>query len=176
MLSEILNNDTYKQFTKSIPFPIRDYAAALGLIIQEEPLVFTMSGKLQDKVITVNSIHIEKRKNFTIAHEIAHYLLNHGDKEQDYVNRESELNYTSTEYQQEEDADLLASEILLVEEDFKQAVDLYIAKNEISQLAQENVRDLAKELAPLFATSKASIIIRLKALGYISQWEWIYFA
>lgn len=62
------------------PVDVRGMAKALDIDIEEEQLEADVSGKIErtwwgDYVITVNSAHSETRKRFTIAHEIAHYVL-----------------------------------------------------------------------------------------------------
>ena len=62
-------------------FPIRDFIInEFGLNINVSPLDLNISGMLEGKEITVNSFNVEKRQNFTIAHEFAHYVLDNGDK------------------------------------------------------------------------------------------------
>lgn len=67
-------------FLHEYPVDIRGMAKALGLKVVEDSLASNISGKLHkdwwgDYVVTVNSSHSETRKRFTIAHEIAHYVL-----------------------------------------------------------------------------------------------------
>jgi Zn-dependent peptidase ImmA (M78 family) len=174
MLRDILNNDIYKNFAKITPFPIRDYAKELGLVIAEENLKFTRSGSLHNNIITVNAIHIESRKNFTIAHELAHYLLGHGNQEKEYVNRDSEANYSKEQLKQEEEADELASELLMPEQKFKEKIDEYLYIKRLDKLNHSDIKFLATDLSTYFSTSKSSIIVRLKNLSYVSKWDWIY--
>lgn len=67
-------------FLDHAPVDIRGMAKALDLKIEEEFLPIDVSGKItcswwDGYVITVNATHSETRKRFTIAHEIAHYVL-----------------------------------------------------------------------------------------------------
>ena len=68
-------------FLHSAPVDVRAMASALDLRIVEEDLG-EISGKIErdwldpdDFVITINERHAEVRKRFTIAHEIAHFVL-----------------------------------------------------------------------------------------------------
>lgn len=75
-----ISADIIDRFQREYPVPMRPMASALGLIIREQNLPDNISGKIEkdwkgDYVITVNSNHSETRKRFTIAHEIAHYVL-----------------------------------------------------------------------------------------------------
>ena len=65
---------------KSAPVDVRGLASALGLRCVEEFLPDDVSGKiactLNNKcTITVNIRHSKARQRFTIAHEIAHFVL-----------------------------------------------------------------------------------------------------
>lgn len=69
------------RFLYTVPVDVRAMAAALDLRIAEADLG-TASGKIErdpfdpeDFFITVNGAHAEVRKRFTIAHEIAHFVL-----------------------------------------------------------------------------------------------------
>lgn len=75
--------EVLRDFTKSAPVEVRAIARELGLLIREKDMGKD-SGKIEQDwagyfVITVNERHSETRKRFTIAHEIAHYVL-HRDK------------------------------------------------------------------------------------------------
>ena len=67
-------------FLDRYPVDVRGMADALDLRIDEEYLPPDISGKIArtwrgSYAITVNAGHSENRKRFTIAHEIAHYIL-----------------------------------------------------------------------------------------------------
>lgn len=75
-----ISADIIDRFQREYPVPMRPMASALGLIVREQNLPDNISGKIEkdwkgDYVITVNLNHSETRKRFTIAHEIAHYVL-----------------------------------------------------------------------------------------------------
>ena len=72
--------DIIDRFQRSYPVDIYRMADALGIEVQERELPQSISGKIEDDyfdgyVITVNSKHGGTRKRFTVAHEIAHYVL-----------------------------------------------------------------------------------------------------
>ncbi|MGQ5719910.1 ImmA/IrrE family metallo-endopeptidase [Pseudochrobactrum asaccharolyticum] len=80
MLNDETNVEIINRFQNSYPVRIRSMAEELGLEIHETNLPDNISGKIErgwsnDYIITVNSNHSENRKRFTIAHEIAHYIL-----------------------------------------------------------------------------------------------------
>jgi Zn-dependent peptidase ImmA (M78 family) len=64
---------------QTAPVDMRTLAAKLGLELVEKNLPDDISGKIErldnGYRVTVNAVHGERRKRFTIAHEIAHYIL-----------------------------------------------------------------------------------------------------
>jgi Zn-dependent peptidase ImmA (M78 family) len=77
---EPLPIEVIADFTQSAPSDVRGLARSLGLPVLEEDLGTDVSGKIERDLfggykITVNSRHSETRRRFTIAHEIAHYVL-----------------------------------------------------------------------------------------------------
>lgn len=74
--------ETIQQYHQKWPVDIRAIADALGLTIHEVGMPDDISGILVRVAgkcyIKVNVGHHENRKRFTIAHEIAHYIL-HAD-------------------------------------------------------------------------------------------------
>ena len=73
--------DIIDRFQRSYPVDLHGMADALGIRIIAKNLPDNVSGKIEqdwpfnDYVITVNSKHSRTRQRFTIAHEIAHYVL-----------------------------------------------------------------------------------------------------
>lgn len=77
---EPLAIEVVNEFTQSAPVDVRHLARALHLNVLDEDLGDNVSGKIErdmfgDYKITVNLRHSETRRRFTIAHEIAHYVL-----------------------------------------------------------------------------------------------------
>ncbi|QYE33981.1 ImmA/IrrE family metallo-endopeptidase [Polymorphobacter sp. PAMC 29334] len=68
-----------KEFLASTPVKIGGLAKALGLDVVEANLPLNISGMIKPRengfVIKVNRYESKSRQRFTIAHEIAHYLL-----------------------------------------------------------------------------------------------------
>ena len=104
---------------KTVPVDVRGLATALGLKVVEDRLSPNVSGKIERDwfaddafVITVNASHSETRKRFTIAHEIAHFVLHRdqiGDGVTDDGMYRSETLSTSVERQ----ANQYAADILM---------------------------------------------------------------
>jgi Zn-dependent peptidase ImmA (M78 family) len=67
----------------AIPVKVGELARALGLEVVVAPLPLNISGSIEPRgesfVIKVNRYEAKSRQRFTIAHEIAHYLL-HRDR------------------------------------------------------------------------------------------------
>jgi len=158
--------DIIKKYTSIIPVKIVDLARELGLrVFADFNMDDRKSGELRkigDKYeIHVNGRHSEKRIRFTIAHEIAHYLLH-----KDVLDARGRFIDTSISPQQalcrdddcssgkqlESQANQLAAEILMPEELFKQELN-----------ANDNIRDVAKT----FNVSNESAAIRSENLGYV---------
>lgn len=77
-----MNNDELQllnQFTAAIPVAVGALAKALGLTVVVATLPLSISGMVKPEdgrfVIKVNRFEPKERQRFTIAHEVAHYLL-----------------------------------------------------------------------------------------------------
>lgn len=156
----------------TIPLPVVAIARDLGLEVFETPkLEDNQSGAIQKEgdqyVIYINDRHPATRKRFTIAHEIAHYIL-HKDKldqgdihvdeiAQPFNNGENRVRLlqrahrvlTAEERVMETEANKLAAEILMPESLFRAA---YEKTNSI------------EEVAKLFGVSQAAAVIQAKIL------------
>ena len=84
----------------SAPVPVEAIANALGAEVRREPADDDISGFLyrdrqhRTTVIGVNNLHHPHRQNFTIGHELAHFLLHEGDAV--HVDRRSLVNLRNT--------------------------------------------------------------------------------
>lgn len=119
-----------------------------------EDLPDNISGKvaydfnIKKYVITVNAKHHENRQRFTIAHELGHYALNHGSKE-DVLYRDGNSDPDEIE------ANAFAAEILM-----PSAI--------IRHLIFERDITTVQELAHKLWVSEQAILYRLKNLGFTS--------
>ncbi|MBX3598152.1 MAG: ImmA/IrrE family metallo-endopeptidase [Rhizobiaceae bacterium] len=80
MTTDEITVDVIERFQRSYPVPIKDMARALGIRVIEKELPNDVSGKIVRDwsgtfEITANAKHSTTRRRFTIAHEIAHYIL-----------------------------------------------------------------------------------------------------
>lgn len=142
-------------FMQAAPVDIIALAHALGLEIRQEALPDTISGKIECSRgkrcrITVNALHGLRRQRFTIAHEIAHYVL-HRDLIGDGI--EDNALYRSTQPGPiERQANLYAADILMPWRLVKEVFATGKART-------------ADELADLFKVSPAVAAIRMEELG-----------
>ena len=104
-------------------------------------------------VIYYNPLHHEHRQRFTIAHELAHYLLGHLDIK-DKLERDTSKHFTVENYDPiEAQANKLAAEILM-------------PKDKIEFLIEKGISDINK-LAKMLKVSPAAMSYRLEKLGYL---------
>ena len=129
-------------------------AAQMGVAVLADPKLVA-SGHYEPKgfndgpLITYNPTEPPVRQRFTIAHELAHFVLNHGARDRDTPD-----NFTMAVHDQKE----VAAN--------KFAVCLLIPKGFVDAIVQVNmVRSLPK-LAKIFGVSKVAMSYRLKELGY----------
>jgi Zn-dependent peptidase ImmA (M78 family) len=109
-----------KKFTQAPPVDVKGLAEALGLKVWEENLGADVSGIIEFNPakggdsgysIAVNSSDSFFRKRFTVAHEIAHFLL-HRDKLTKLF-KEDRMYRGLINGQREEEANRLAADILM---------------------------------------------------------------
>jgi Zn-dependent peptidase ImmA (M78 family) len=110
--------------------------------------------------INVNNSQVFTRQRFSVAHELAHYILHKDDiKEEKAIARhdKSDIGYDN----REKEADDLAAELLLPEE----ALNDYISQLKIdksSLINESTVRDISSK----FKLSLTMVIVRLRKLGF----------
>lgn len=135
--------------------PIDIYAVAeyLGLDVKEEAMADELSGFIEPRrsgwLIGVNSYHHPNRQRFTIAHEIAHFLL-HKPKE-----RHVDITFarrTGRRDSMENEADEFAAKLLMPEKEIRDV----ISQGETS----------LDRLAAGFGVSAMAAKFRVQSLGY----------
>lgn len=160
----------------SAPVKVRPIAANLGIQIIEQDADDQVSGFLlkefdsERALIGVNKTHPPKRKNFTIAHEIGHFLLHnyrgvHFDRNVTRYRIHSR-NAKSSEGTdiEEREANSFAAELLMPEaflrDDIAQVGEIYLLDEQNSTLS---------ELADYYEVSVNALTFRLSNLGYIES-------
>ena len=154
---------------RTAPVPVEDVAVALGVEVQREPAEVELSGflyrnrKRKTAIIGVNSIHHPNRQNFTVAHELGHYLLH--DFDDVHVDRQFKVWLRDESSSQgidleEKEANLFAAELLMPASFLRGDV------KEIGVVDLDDERALAK-LARRYGVSTQAMTFRLAYLGYV---------
>lgn len=167
-----------KHRIREAPVPVERIAEALGAEVRREEADNELCGfllrdlKRRQAVIGVNSTHHENRQRFTIAHEIAHFLLHEGGRiHVDGVDCGYRLNFRDPESstgnnEAEKEANYFAAELLMpkqfLEEDIKQVKD-----GIVDLLDEESLQRALKPLADRYEVSTQALTFRLANLGYI---------
>lgn len=133
---------------------VEEIAKALGLAIIREAMDDDISGFLEKRlsgwVLGVNAYHHPLRQRFTIAHEVAHFVLHRGQQtqfeDQTFARRSSSRN------PMEREADAFAAELLMPEDQVRSAI----------RNGNRSLNDLASE----FGVSSLAMKYRLQALKY----------
>ena len=129
-------------------------ARMLGLDVRREPMDDDMSGYLERRgsqwVIGVNAHHHPARQRFTIAHELAHFVLHRND--QSRFDDRTFARRANDPSMMEREADSFAASLLMPES----AVRRYI---------NSGVKGL-NELAGIFGVSTLAMKYRLRNLDY----------
>jgi Zn-dependent peptidase ImmA (M78 family) len=145
--------EVLKRFSQQVPVKVGGLAAALGLKVVLATLPMNISGLIQPGVdggfvIKVNRFEPKERQRFTIAHEIAHFLL-HRDKIQAGL-VDSVLYRSKLSSRLEAEANRLAADIIMP----KEAV--------IAAMRETKVDDEAVDaLAQRFQVSRQAMEIRV---------------
>lgn len=143
------------QFTQKAPVPVGALAQALGIKVVVAALPMNISGLIQPDenndgfVIKVNRFEPKERQRFTIAHEIAHYLLH-----RDRINTgvvDSVLYRSKLTSRAEAEANRLAADILMP----KDLLNSAIVNKEVSNGPKQ-----VDELAEMFNVSRQAMDIR----------------
>lgn len=157
-------NSILKKFgiDNPIDVPILDIVHALDIPIKFKPLSNCdgriIHSKEKSLIVINNKIEFETRKNFTIAHELGHYLL-HRESQILHLDNSSTLNWFDDKnkgkiFQQEYEANTLASEILLPTSIFQNEIDDYYFSP-----------SLIRHLSDKYNVSRSSIIYRFVEFG-----------
>lgn len=140
---------------KDIPLRLSDLAKDFGLRLVASTLPVGVSGEIRPDavggfVISINRHDSPRRQRFTVAHEIAHYLL-HRDQIGDGITDDA-LYRSSLSDSREAEANRLAAEILMP----RRLVD-----QELAKLAGVEALELVSKMAEKFGVSEVAMKIRL---------------
>ena len=146
-----------RRFTLDIPVKVGQLAAELGLKVTRTPLAPRISGLIKPSEearakfeIKVNKYEVPERQRFTVAHEIAHYLLHRDDIGSGVV--DSVMYRSALTSRKETEANRLAADIVMP----AQAVG-----RELKKLGGVVTDDVVHQLAELFRVSELAMKVRL---------------
>jgi len=146
------------------PVPVEKIAEKLGLQVRYAPFEGELSGALVRKhgqaFIGVNSLHSPKRQRFTIAHELAHFVLHKGISA--HFDESFRVNWRDGESSkavnpEEMEANRFAAELLMP--------TIFLVKDveKIKSFNQQALDSLAKR----YGVSSQAMEIRLGNFGFI---------
>lgn len=148
---------TISAHLRSHPVRVGELANALGIKVVRSPLAPKISGLIQpcDEAragfeIRVNKYEVPERQRFTVAHEIAHYLL-HRDSIGAGV-FDTILYRSNLTSRKETEANQLAAEIIMPGK---------LITKELDRLGGMATPDVADELAKVFKVSTPAMKIRI---------------
>ena len=114
------NNFVYREDDDTFEPPIYEVCDALNIEIRREELSQNLSGTLRGNVITINKKHSPRRRIFTLAHELGHFLYNRMHNRQNDDDRRGY--YDNPEViEREKFANDFAARFLMPEDDFTNA-------------------------------------------------------
>ncbi|HUZ46743.1 MAG TPA: ImmA/IrrE family metallo-endopeptidase [Terriglobia bacterium] len=154
---------------RSAPVAVAEIARALGVEVQETPAEDDLSGflyrdrKRKSAIIGVNADHHANRRNFTVAHELGHFLLH--DFDDVHVDRNFKVWLRNDASSQgvdveEKEANLFAAELLMPAHFLARDVDNIGTIDLINE-------EVLQELASQYGVSTQAMTFRLAYLGYI---------
>lgn len=146
-----------RKYMINIPVKVGDLAQELGLKVIRGPLEPKISGWIKPSLdaparfeIKVNKYEVPERQRFTVAHEIAHFLLHRHEIGSGVV--DSIMYRSSLTSRKETEANQLAAEIVMP----AQAV-----RQELQRLGGTSAENVVEEMAEVFRVSIPAMKIRL---------------
>lgn len=146
-----------QRFTSDFPVRVGELASELGLKVTRAPLPPKISGLIQpcDDAragfeIRVNKYEMPERQRFTVAHELAHYLLHRDDIGSGVV--DSIMYRSNLTSRKETEANRLAADIVMPAK---------IVARELERLGGRRSDDTIEKLASMFRVSVPAMKVRL---------------
>jgi hypothetical protein len=160
LLADRVNADHVDIVTRYIaeyPVKVGELANELGLKVTRAPLPPKISGliKPSDEApagfeIRVNKYEVPERQRFTVAHEIAHFLLHRDEIGSGVV--DSIMYRSSLTSRKETEANRLAADIVMPSK---------AVSRELERLGGRRTDDVVEELAAMFRVSIPAMKVRL---------------
>ena len=135
-----------------------------------DPMTIQIDGKTALIDESLLSPKLNGRKNFTIAHEGSHVLLNHCSPELRVAHRETIVDYVVTDWE-EWQANTLASCLLMPEDSVRFFFKTFYNTEHIDTISylQNKLFHPLELMAEHFGVSKKALSIRLKKLGLVND-------
>lgn len=146
---EMCNNMGFSVFLQDLPKKICGYIAIDGELKDRFAT---------DRIISVNMNESNKRRRFTVAHELAHFLFDFNPNDIDFYNA-FEHDHDESEDTRESLANRFAAELLMPAEKFKQEYDKVFHKYDGSS---EQLYETIQELSDLFLVPPKAVEMRIK--------------
>lgn len=145
------------RFTANFPVKVGELATELGLKVVRAPLPPKISGLIQPSTdaaagfeIRVNKYEMPERQRFTVAHEIAHYLLHRDDIGSGVV--DTIMYRSNLTSRKETEANRLAADIVM---------PAHAVSRELDRLGGSRTEEAVEELASIFRVSVPAMKVRL---------------
>jgi Zn-dependent peptidase ImmA (M78 family) len=146
--------DILEQFTNELPVKVGALAQALGLKVVVATLPMSISGLIKPGddgyIVKVNRFESKERQRFTIAHEIAHYLIHRDHIRSGIV--DSVLYRSKLSSRTEAEANKLAADIIM---------PMGLVSKHLTELTATDRGDEIGALSELFNVSRQAMEIRL---------------
>lgn len=150
-----------EQHQDTAPVRLSQLARALGVPVKAATLGPGISGEIRPQddgfIIRINRHDPSKRQRFTVAHELAHFLL-HADQIGAGGISDDVLYRSSLSDKREAQANRLAADILMPD-------NLVLAS--VDEAREKGVGDLVLFLAEQFSASEGAMRIKLEQLGVL---------
>lgn len=148
---------TIARFSDDYPVRVGDLASELGLKVLRTPMAPKISGLIQPSAdstsgfeIKVNKYEMPERQRFTVAHEIAHYLLHRREIGSGVV--DSIMYRSNLTSKKEVEANRLAAEIVMPAD---------LINRELKRLGGARTPSAVEEIAAIFRVSIPAMKVRL---------------
>lgn len=146
----------------SYPVKLGKIASEFGVVVKISNLRMGISGQISKEndryIIRVSRYESRERQRFTIAHEIAHFLLHRDIIDSSTSGIRDNILYRSGQPQLiEYEANLLAADIIMPSAKIKERLS-----DTVDDIDDEVIASLAEE----FQVSRGSMDVRLEYLGY----------
>ena len=149
--------DILRRHTAEYPVKVRELATELGLKVVRTPLPPKISGLIKPSndapagfEIRVNKYESPERQRFTVAHEVAHFLLHRDEIGAGVV--DSIMYRSNLTSRKETEANKLAADIVMPAK---------AVARELERLGGRRTDDVVEELASMFRVSVPAMKVRL---------------